>query len=135
VTEHSADLGRYELVEELGRGGMGVVYLARHVALSRLVAIKKLEIIGTRDDLSFAERFLREARMTSALSHPNVVTVHDFFEHEGAAYIAMEYAAGGSLRPLVGQMDPGADRRRLGGGAGWPCPRGTPWNRASRRQA
>jgi serine/threonine protein kinase len=83
---------------------MGVVYLARHVALSRLVAIKKLEIIGTRDDPSFAERFLREARMTSALSHPNVVTVHDFFEHEGAAYIAMEYAAGGSLRPLVGQM-------------------------------
>ena len=55
-------------------------------------------------DPAFAERFLRESRVTSSLSHPNIVTVHDYFEHDGTPYISMEYIERGWLRPLVGKM-------------------------------
>jgi serine/threonine protein kinase len=97
-----AAIARYEVVEELGRGGMAVVYLARHVDLAKLVALKELTL-GTAD-ASLAERFIREARTSGALGHPNVVAVFDYFEHEGLPYIAMEYVAGGPLRPLVGRL-------------------------------
>jgi serine/threonine protein kinase len=96
-------VGRYEIVREIGRGGMATVYLARQIDLEREVALKELGALRAEDP-SFVKRFLREAQLAGSLSHPNVVTVHDYFEHEGVPYIAMEYVEGGSVRPWVGRM-------------------------------
>jgi hypothetical protein len=96
-------VGRYEILGRLGEGGMATVYLARQLDLDRPVALKELRTLGSSDP-SFARRFLREARMAGSLSHPNIVTVHDYFEAEGAPFIAMEYMERGSLRPLIGRM-------------------------------
>ena len=90
-------VGRYELLEILGEGGMATVYLAHQDDLDRQVALKEL-MVGD------ARRFLREARLAGSLSHPNIVTVHDYFEHHGRPYIAMEYMPRGSLRPFVGRL-------------------------------
>ena len=94
-------IGIYEIVGTLARGGTAVVYLARQAALDRDVALKRLDLESSP---LLAQRFVREARLAAALDHPNVVTVFDFFEHEGVPYIAMEYVAGGSLRPFVGRL-------------------------------
>src|SRR3954447_24680184 len=96
-------VGRYEILRELGRGGMALVYLARQNDLDRFVALKELGAFHA-SDASFAQRFIRESRVAGSLSHPNIVTVHDYFEHEGTPYIAMEYVERGSLRPYVGKM-------------------------------
>jgi serine/threonine protein kinase len=96
-------VGRYGILRELGRGGMAVVYLARQVDLDRLVALKELAAFHAAD-AGFAQRFVRESRLAGSLVHPNVITVFDFFEHEGTPYIAMEYIDRGSLRPYVGRM-------------------------------
>src|SRR5919201_4110024 len=96
-------VGRYEILREVGRGGMAMVYLARQSDLDRFVALKELGAFHASDP-SFAQRFLRESRVAGSLSHPNIVTVHDYFEHEGTPYIAMEYVERGSLRPYVGHM-------------------------------
>ena len=97
-------LGRYDIVREIGRGGMAIVYLARQTDLDRVVALKELAAFHAADP-AFAERFVRESRIAGSLSHPNIVTVHDFLEHEGTPYIAMEYVEGGSLRPLVPDLE------------------------------
>ncbi len=97
-------VGRYELLREVGRGGMALVYLARQTDLDRFVALKELGAFHASDP-SFAQRFLRESRVAGSLSHPNIVTVHDYFEHDGTPYIAMEYIERGSLRPYVGRMN------------------------------
>jgi serine/threonine protein kinase len=91
--------GSYEIVREIGRGGMAVVHLARQSRLERLVALKEMRAAG-------GERLLRESRLAGSLSHPNIVTVHDYFEHEGTPFIAMEYLERGSLRPSVGRLAP-----------------------------
>ena len=96
-------VGRYELVRVIGRGGMATVYLARQIDLDRDVALKELTLFDPSQPAQ-ARRFLREARLVGSLSHPNIVTVHDYVEHEGTPYIAMEYVARGSLRPYVGRM-------------------------------
>jgi Protein kinase domain len=96
-------VGRYEIVGELGRGGMATVYLARQQDLGRLAALKELGAFRSADP-SFARRFLREAQLAGSLSDPNIVTVYDYFEANGAPYIAMEYLEHGSLRPHVGNM-------------------------------
>src|ERR1700709_2487048 len=96
-------VGRYEILREVGGGGMAVVYLARQTDLDRFVALKELGAFHASDE-SFAQRFLRESRVAGSLSHPNVVTVHDYFQHDGPPYIAMEYVERGSLRPYVGKM-------------------------------
>src|ERR671933_2038414 len=96
-------VGRYEMLREIGRGGMAMVYLARQTDLDRFVALKELGAFHASDP-SFAQRFLRESRVAGSLSHPNIVTVHDYFEHDGTPYIAMEYVERGSLRPWVGHM-------------------------------
>ncbi len=96
-------VGRYEILRELGRGGMALVYLARQTDLDRFVALKELGAFHA-SDASFAQRFLRESRVAGSLSHPNIVTVHDYFEHDGTPYIAMEFVERGSLRPYVGKM-------------------------------
>ncbi|WP_053227800.1 serine/threonine-protein kinase [Solirubrobacter soli] len=92
-------IGPYELIRELGRGGMAVIFLARQPKLDREIALKRLEVRGQGSD--WAERFLREAKTAGSFGHPNIVTVHDFFEHDGQAYIAMEYVPRGSLRPYL----------------------------------
>ena len=94
-------IGIYEVVRTVARGGAAVVYLARQAALDREVALKRLDL---ESGPLLAQRFVREARLAAALDHPNVVTVFDFFEHDGVPYIAMEYVAGGSLRPFVGRL-------------------------------
>jgi hypothetical protein len=96
-------IGRYEIMREIGRGGMATVYVARQADLDRRVALKELRALGTPDP-SLARRFLREARLAGSLSHPNIVTVHEHFEHSGVPYIAMEYLAPGSLRPYIGRL-------------------------------
>jgi serine/threonine protein kinase len=96
-------VGRYEILREVGRGGMARVYLARQTDLDRFVALKELAAFHASDP-SFAQRFLRESRVAGSLSHPNIVTVHDYFEDDGTPYIAMEYVERGSLRGYVGRM-------------------------------
>jgi serine/threonine protein kinase len=96
-------LDRYEIVREIGRGSNAAVYLTRHVALNKLVALKQLSRVADREA---AERFLREAQLAAGLTHPNIVTVYDYFEHDGTPYIAMEYLERGSLRPFVGRLSP-----------------------------
>src|SRR4051812_32959779 len=82
---------------------MATVYLARQADLRRLVALKELGGLQTAEP-TFAKRFVREARVAGSLSHPNIVGVHDYFEHDGTPYIAMEYLERGSLRPYVGKI-------------------------------
>jgi serine/threonine-protein kinase len=95
------------VLEELGRGGMGVVYLARQQSLGRTVALKLLE--RGRDDGPLRERFLREAQSASLLTHPNIVPIHDFGDSPDGLYIAMAHLEGGSLRDLLdtrGRLSP-----------------------------
>ena len=96
-------VGKYEILGELGRGGMAVVYLARDTTLDRKVAIKELGAFHAADP-AFAERFLRESQMAGSLNHDNIVTVYEYGAHENIPYIAMEYVERGSLRPLVGRL-------------------------------
>ena len=117
----------------LARGGMAVVYLVRQPALDREVVLKRLDL--ERDDPTLAQRFVREARLAAALDHPNVVTLFDFFEHDGVPYIAMEYVAGGSLRSLVGHARAAAGAGRARGHAGRARPRGAPRHRSPRPEA
>jgi serine/threonine protein kinase len=92
---------QYEILECLGRGGMGVVYKARQKSLDRLVALKILAPEREKDP-QFAERFAREARTLAQLNHPNIVTVHDFGEAGGMFYLVMEFVDGVNLRQLLG---------------------------------
>lgn len=99
-------LGRYEIVDEIGKGAMGVVYLARDPLIGRLVALKTFRIgYSVRDQEleQFRIRFMREAQSAGILSHPNIVTIHDVVEQteEGLAFIAMEYVRGTTLKALL----------------------------------
>ncbi len=89
-----------EIIELLGRGGMGAVYKARQRRLDRLVALKILPP-GLGDDPSFASRFEREARALAKLQHPNIVTLYEFGESTGQFYFLMEYVEGVTLRQLL----------------------------------
>src|SRR5687768_12085304 len=89
-----------EILECLGRGGMGVVYKARQKSLGRLVALKLLAPERV-DDPRFAERFAREARALAALNHQNIVTVHDFGQAGGFYFLLMEFVDGVNLRQLL----------------------------------
>jgi serine/threonine protein kinase len=91
-----AQLGKYDILEEIGRGGFGVVYKARDLSLERVVALKVLHPQLTVDP-RFIENFHREARNLARINHPNVVTVHEIGEEDGRLFIAMEYLPGGSL--------------------------------------
>lgn len=93
-------LGRYEIVKQLGRGSMGLVYLARDPVLERLVAVKVLGR-NSADESDFAGRFLKEAKAIARLSHPGIVTIYDVENDAGNLYIAMEYLEGVSLSKLI----------------------------------
>ncbi len=96
-------VGRYEILREIGRGGMAIVYAARQPDLDRQVALKELSSFHANSG-EFAHRFLRESRLAGSLNHPNIVTVHEYFEHGGTPYIAMELVPRGSLRPYVKRL-------------------------------
>lgn len=86
----------YEIVRELGRGGMGVVYLARHVRLQRHVALKMI-LAGAFADRDLQQRFQREAEAVARLQHPGIVQLYEIGEAAGRAYFALEYIAGATL--------------------------------------
>ncbi|MEW6092573.1 MAG: protein kinase, partial [Chloroflexota bacterium] len=91
---------RYEVIEQLGKGGMAVVYRARDQMLERQVAVKVLREDYSRD-AAFQERFRQEARAAANLTHPNIVTVHDFGLDNGQLFIVMENVPGTDLKTLL----------------------------------
>jgi serine/threonine-protein kinase len=86
-------LGQYQLIREIGRGGMGAVYLARDLRLGRQVAIKLLDRRGSHDNA----RFLAESRLTARCNHENIVVIYDVGEHDHHPYMVLEYVAGRTL--------------------------------------
>ncbi len=93
-----AQIGNYQILEELGRGGMGVVYKAFQTSLNRLVAIKVPRFDLPPEELVLTrKRFLREARIAAVLRHPNICPVYDLGDHEGRPYAVMAYIEGQSL--------------------------------------
>src|ERR1051325_8737404 len=105
VDFQQAVAGRYSLDRELGRGGMGIVFLAREVRLDRLVAIKLLPPERAAD-ASIRERFLREARMAAQLSHPNIIPIHAVEETSDFVYFVMSYIDGETLTQRVQKRGP-----------------------------
>jgi serine/threonine protein kinase len=100
-------LGTYRIIDRLGTGGAGLVYLARHEVLGKRFAIKVLPQ-ACAGDPGVLERFRREARAAAALDHPNVMQVYDFREEDGMSYLVMEYVEGPTLQQLLhrrGRLD------------------------------
>jgi hypothetical protein len=95
-----SQLAGYRIASVIGRGGMGVVYLAQQLALGRRVALKVIAF-ELADDSGFRERFVREAHLAASLDHPNVIPIHDTGEADGLLYIAMRYVHGFDLRTLI----------------------------------
>jgi len=95
--------GRYEIVRSIGDGGMAEVFLARQLQPARRVALKRLRP-GMAASPDVAARFLREAEIAGTLSHPNLITVHEYLVDDGTPFIAMEYLERGSLRSWVGRL-------------------------------
>jgi len=89
-------IGNYQILQEIGRGGMGVVYKARQANLSRIVALKMI-LAGEHAGLRERARLRNEAQAAAQLMHPNVVQIFEIGEHEGLPFLAMEYVAGGNL--------------------------------------
>ncbi len=95
-------LGQYQIVQEIGRGGMAVVYKAYQPSLTRYVAIKVLPPQFSFDH-DFIERFVREARGAAMLHHPNIITIHDVSEQDGIHYFVMEYLVGKTLGAVMAE--------------------------------
>jgi serine/threonine protein kinase len=101
-------LGRYEVVRELGKGAMGIVYLAKDPLIGRLVALKTIRISAHADEdetKEFQQRFVREAQAAGILNHPAIVTVHDIGQDDenGTMFIAMEFVEGHNLKEVLSQ--------------------------------
>ena len=102
-----SSLGRYEVLEELGKGAMGVVYLARDPLIGRLVALKTFrasQAMHGSELVEYRTRFMREAQSAGILSHPHIVTIHDVVDGadgSGVTFIAMEYVRGSNLKELL----------------------------------
>lgn len=95
--------GRYEVISEMGRGAMGIVYKAKDPIIDRIVAIKTIQFRGQNKPIEseFRQRFLREGKAAGTLHHPNLVTIYDAGEEDGIPYIAMEHIEGESLTSLI----------------------------------
>ncbi len=108
VLSTGSTLGDFRVEDEVGRGGMGVVYRAVQISLGRQVALKV--IAGTlSDNVAFRDRFVRESRLAASLDHPNVIPVFAAGEADGVLYIAMRYVDGTDLRSLIaaeGRLEP-----------------------------
>ena len=104
--------GRYQLLEKLGQGGMGVVYRAFDTVLERVVALK-LVLTPEGLDPEMRERFFREARAAGHLSHKNIVTVYDLGEFDGKPYLAMEYLDGEDLQKRLARPEKMSLRRKI----------------------
>lgn len=90
-------VGPYQIIEQLGQGGMASVYKAYHAALDRYVALKVLHQ-AFNEDSTFIGRFQREARVVAKLEHPNIVPIYDYAEHEGRPYLVMKFIEGDTLK-------------------------------------
>jgi serine/threonine-protein kinase len=102
-------IGRYQIVDRLGEGGMGVVYLATDPLLQRTVAIKTLSVYNEE----LAERFAREARSAAGLKHQHIITIYDVGEDEGRPFLAMEYVDGETLSEMIRRRAPLPTGRKL----------------------
>jgi serine/threonine-protein kinase len=100
MTENSSQLGKYRILEELGKGGFATVYRALDTTLEREVALKVLDPLLMRDE-TWVERFHREAKAVARLNHPNIVTIHEIGEAEDRIFIAMELIDGPNLGGLI----------------------------------
>ena len=97
-------IGRYRVVSEIGRGAMGIVYRGEDEALGRSVAIKTiLASMDTTEQAGYLARFKQEAKALGGLNHPNIITVFEFGDERGVAYLAMEYLEGHEVRDLISQ--------------------------------
>jgi tetratricopeptide (TPR) repeat protein len=104
-------IGRYQVTDRLGGGGMGVVYIAYDPVIDRKLALKVLRT--ALDDDESRDRFRREARAAGRLTHPNIVTIFDAGEHDGQPFIAMEYIAGTTVAKLIEQRSSLSLARKL----------------------
>ena len=98
-------IGKYRILERIGRGGMGTVYKAHDPMLDRLVALKVISSEGEITD-ELKTRFYREAQACARLNHPNIVVVHDLGEDQGRLYIVMEFLDGDELKLLITSRKP-----------------------------
>ena len=98
-------IGKYDVLREIGRGGMGKVYCAVDPTIGRMVAIKQVTAVVS-DDPDLLKRFYREAQSTGKLQHPNIVTLHDLGEQDGVPYLVMEYLEGDSLEKIIHEKRP-----------------------------
>ena len=99
-------IGRYQIVKELGRGAMGIVFQAVDPTIGRTVAIKTIrlsDVTNTQERNKLRERLFREARSAGILSHPNIVTIYDMQEEDDLTYIAMEFVDGPTLDALMSE--------------------------------
>jgi len=107
-------IGKYEVIEELGRGAMGVVYKARDPFIGRLVALKTITT-GLQDQPELLQRFYREAQAAGGLAHPNIVTIFDLGEgQDGTPYIAMEFLEGTDLEHIIADGSPLPMAQKIG---------------------
>src|SRR3984957_14159894 len=98
-------IGKYKVLERLGSGGMGSVYLCEHKFMRRRVAVKVLPAAKAEDPASL-ERFYREARAAAALDHPNIVRAYDIDQDENLHFLVMEYVDGASFQELIKKSGP-----------------------------
>src|SRR5512143_2765691 len=108
-------VGRYQIVSELGRGAMGIVYKAQDPAIGRTIAIKSIRLHDLTDEAERArlrERLFREAQSAGILSHPNIVTIYDIAEQDGLAYIFMEFVNGPPFEKML-KVDKTPDKETL----------------------
>jgi serine/threonine protein kinase/tetratricopeptide (TPR) repeat protein len=97
-------ISQYKIIEKIGSGGMGEVYLAEDTKLNRRVALKFLPAQYSSDE-NFKARFKREAQAAAALNHPNIITIHEVAEYQGRPYMAMEYVVGKTLKNLIAERE------------------------------